>query len=201
MHTLSFSAVFCQKGTGSRDGTTALLAPASLINHPCWELGAISNTGPEGYAQLWPVHPHPRSACQQEAPIPPPPLHAPLSVPLRWAARSSAPSPGPQAGQKSRWLFFPHIPDTNSSFYSLSGRNHSKTAVCCACESSVVSNSLWPPGPGSSVREILQARILEWVGISFSRGSSRPRDQTWASGIADRCFPVWAAREALRQQQ
>ena len=62
MHTLSFSAVFCQKGPHSRDGTTTLLAPASLINHPCWELGAVSNTGPEGYAQLWPVHLHPRSA-------------------------------------------------------------------------------------------------------------------------------------------
>ena len=33
--------------------------------------------------------------------------------------------------------------------------------------------------PGSSVHGILQARILEWVIISFSRGSSPPRDQTW----------------------
>ena len=32
--------------------------------------------------------------------------------------------------------------------------------------------------PGSSVHEILQARILEWVAIPFSRGSSQPRDQT-----------------------
>ena len=32
--------------------------------------------------------------------------------------------------------------------------------------------------PGSSVHELLQARILEWVAISFSRGSSRPRDWT-----------------------
>ena len=32
--------------------------------------------------------------------------------------------------------------------------------------------------PGFSVHGILQARILEWVTISFSRGSSRPRDQT-----------------------
>ena len=38
--------------------------------------------------------------------------------------------------------------------------------------------------PGSSVHEIFQARILEWVTISFSRGSSQPRDQTWVSGIA-----------------
>ena len=38
--------------------------------------------------------------------------------------------------------------------------------------------------PSSSVHGILHARILEWVAISFSRGSSRPRDQTWVSGIA-----------------
>ena len=37
--------------------------------------------------------------------------------------------------------------------------------------------------PSSSIHGILQARILEWVAISFSRGSSRPRDQTHVSGI------------------
>ena len=42
--------------------------------------------------------------------------------------------------------------------------------------------------PGSSVHGILQARILEWVAISFSRGSSQPRDQTWVSCIAGRRF-------------
>ena len=40
--------------------------------------------------------------------------------------------------------------------------------------------------PGSSLHGILQARILEWVAISFSRGSSRPRDQTWVSRILGR---------------
>ena len=44
---------------------------------------------------------------------------------------------------------------------------------------------------------LLQARILEWVAISFSRGSSRPRDQTWVSHIAGRCFTVWATKKAL----
>ena len=44
--------------------------------------------------------------------------------------------------------------------------------------------------PGSSVHGILQARILEWVAISFSRGSSRPRDQTWASCIAGSFFTI-----------
>ena len=38
------------------------------------------------------------------------------------------------------------------------------------------------------VHGILQARILEWIAISFSRGSSRPRDQTWVSRIAGRRF-------------
>ena len=42
---------------------------------------------------------------------------------------------------------------------------------------------------------ILQARILEWVAISFSRRSSRPRDQTWVSRIAGRLFILYATRE------
>ena len=42
--------------------------------------------------------------------------------------------------------------------------------------------------PGSSVHGIFQARILEWVAISFSRGSSQPRDWTQVSRIAGRCF-------------
>ena len=42
--------------------------------------------------------------------------------------------------------------------------------------------------PGSSLHGILQARILEWVAIPVSRGSSQPRDRTWVSHIAGRCF-------------
>ena len=52
--------------------------------------------------------------------------------------------------------------------------------------------------PGSSVHGILQARILEWVAISFSRGSSRPRDGTQVSYIADEFFAILATREALQ---
>ena len=50
--------------------------------------------------------------------------------------------------------------------------------------------------PGSSVHGISQARILEWVAISFSRGSSWPRDGTQVFWIAGRFFTVWATREA-----
>ena len=49
--------------------------------------------------------------------------------------------------------------------------------------------------PGSSVHGIFQARVLEWGAISFSRGSSWPRDQTWVSHIIGRHFTIWATRE------
>ena len=49
--------------------------------------------------------------------------------------------------------------------------------------------------PGSSVHGILQARILEWVAIPFSRGSSWPRDRTRVSCPAGRLFTIWATSE------
>ena len=52
--------------------------------------------------------------------------------------------------------------------------------------------------PGSSLHGILQARVLEWVAISFSRGSSQPRDWTRVSCIAGRCFNLWATRTAKK---
>ena len=48
--------------------------------------------------------------------------------------------------------------------------------------------------PGSSVHGILQVRVLEWVAISFSRGSSGPRDRTQVTDIAGRGFNLWATR-------
>ena len=50
--------------------------------------------------------------------------------------------------------------------------------------------------PGSSVRGIFQARILEWVAILFSRGSSQPRNRTWVFCTAGRLFTIWATKEA-----
>ena len=63
---------------------------------------------------------------------------------------------------------------------------------------------LWLPGnkersdcspPGFSIHGIFQANVLEWVSVSFSRGSSWPRDRTWVSRIAGRCFTGWPTRE------
>ena len=72
------------------------------------------------------------------------------------------------------------------------------------CQCVLVAQScptLWDPvdcgPPGSSVRGILQAKILEWAAISFSRRFSRPRDWIQVSLIAGRLFTVWVAMEAL----
>ena len=48
-----------------------------------------------------------------------------------------------------------------------------------------------PPSMG-----FFQSRILEWVAVSFSRGSFRPKDRTWVSRTAGELFTAWATREA-----
>ena len=50
--------------------------------------------------------------------------------------------------------------------------------------------------PGSPVHGILQAIILEWVAVPFSRGYPQPRDQTQVSYIAGRFFTILATKEA-----
>ena len=50
---------------------------------------------------------------------------------------------------------------------------------------------------GSSVHGILQARILEWVVMPFSRESSQPGDWSWVFHFAGRFFTIWATRELL----
>ena len=55
--------------------------------------------------------------------------------------------------------------------------------------------------PSSSIHRVLQARIPEWVAVSFSRGSSQPRDRIQVSHIAGRRFNLWATREALTWAQ
>ena len=62
--------------------------------------------------------------------------------------------------------------------------------LVCVCAQSCL--TLWDPIDcslsGSSVHEISQARILEWVAISSSRGSSRPRDLTVSPALASEFF-------------
>ena len=63
-------------------------------------------------------------------------------------------------------------------------KSESEVAQSCPTLSDPMGWSL----PGSSVHGIFQARVLEWGAITFSRGSSRPRDQTQVSLIVGRCF-------------
>ena len=58
------------------------------------------------------------------------------------------------------------------------------------------SSSMDCSSPGSSVHGILQERVLEWVAISFSRGSSPARDQTRVSYTAGGFFTTSATQEA-----
>ena len=55
--------------------------------------------------------------------------------------------------------------------------------------------------PGSSVNGIFQARMLEWVAISFSRECSHAKDRTQVSHIACRLFTTGATREALKHRE
>ena len=66
---------------------------------------------------------------------------------------------------------------------------------------SLMPDSLRPHGlQPTSVYGILQARILEWAAISFSRGSSQPRDWTQVSCIAGRFFTIYTTRVVLIHQ-
>ena len=69
------------------------------------------------------------------------------------------------------------------------------TRVLVAQSCPTLRNSMDCTPPGSSVHGILQARILKWVAIPFSRGSPQPRGQAQVSCIADRFFTIWATKE------
>ena len=91
-----------------------------------------------------------------------------------------------------------------SSFPSSPSNAHKcqRQSVFYVCLFVLVAQSCWLcdsmdcSPPGSSVHGILQPRILEWVAISFFRGSSRPRNWTPVFCIAGRFFTLCAIREA-----
>ena len=94
---------------------------------------------------------------------------------------------------------FPHLssrdnqrPYLTACFWGL------KTIVCIKSEVKVAQSCPTLCNPTDcTVHGILQARILQWVAYSFSRGSSQPRDRTSVSYIAGGFFTNWAIREAL----
>ena len=58
-------------------------------------------------------------------------------------------------------------------------------------------NPVFYSPPGSSAHGLLQASILKWVVMPFSRGSSQTLDRTQVSCTAGRLFTFWATKEAL----
>ena len=75
-------------------------------------------------------------------------------------------------------------------------------ASCCCCLVTELCPTLckpmdWSP-PGAPAHGISQARILEWVATSLSRGSSWPRNQTWASCFGRQILYHWGSHEIKR---
>ena len=101
---------------------------------------------------------------------------------VMWPSSKTFPTWGMSStGKWARW-------ETSGQF------RHLKVLVAQSCPT--LCNSMDCSLPGSSVHGILQARILEWIAIPFSQGSSWPRDWTRVSCIAGRFFTIWATREA-----
>ena len=91
----------------------------------------------------------------------------------------------------------PNLLHCRQILYHLS---HQGSSVCCAVLSCVwLFETPWTVAHQAPLpMGILQARILEWVAMPSSRGSSQPRNWTRVSCIAGRFFTSWATREAQR---
>ena len=96
---------------------------------------------------------------------------------------------GAQCTEKSVSQFYCLLNDLHLKIFKM------KVLVVQSCV------TLWDPmdcsSLGSSVHGILQAKILEWVVISVSRGASWPRDWTQVSWTEGRFFTIWATRELV----
>ena len=107
----------------------------------------------------------------------------------------------------SKMIYNRHLINSTYSFISFPGGSDSEESTCNVGVSEVAQSRLTLCDsmdcslPGFSVRGIFQARVLEWVAISFSRGSSWPRDWTQVSHIARRCLTLWVTREAQPAMQ
>ena len=99
-------------------------------------------------------------------------------------------SPGKNTGMGSRSLLQEVILTQELNPGLLHCESESEVAQSCLTLCDPMDCSL----PGSTIHGIFQARILEWVAISFSRRSSLPRDWTQVSCIVGRHFTIWATR-------
>ena len=89
--------------------------------------------------------------------------------------------------EETRWLGACHMKSSLPTYWMCNPKCV-KVAQSCPTLCNPMDCSL----PRSSVHGILQTRILQWVAVPFSRGSSQPTDQTQISHIAGRFFTSWA---------
>ena len=135
-----------------------------------------------GYKGTWNMHQHLRGHCSQ----------GDGWDSGGWGATSEEPGLAEQrvcadlvgGKNKTGWWY----PRQRSTSFILRNLLKAKVKVAQSCL------TLCDP-MGYTVHGIFQARILEWVAIAFSRGSSQLRDRTWVSCIPGRCFNLWATRE------
>ena len=102
-----------------------------------------------------------------------------------------SPLPSPAERERERHQQFPCRP--GFPFLRIPHKEKSESEVTQSCLT--LCNPMDCSPPRFSIHGIFQARVLDWVAISFSRGSSWPRDRTWVSCVVSRCFTVWATRE------
>ena len=107
------------------------------------------------------------------------PQRSPLTLCLLWVSLSSQVA-------WCRWNLCPPGIQNAGSILCVSVRDQSRLTLCDPMDCNL---------PGSSILGIIQARVLEWVAISFSRGSSPSRDWTHISCIGRRIFYHWGTRE------
>ena len=95
---------------------------------------------------------------------------------------------------QERYNYYTHFTDEETEALS--------SVICperhgfCACWNVWLCDPIDYSPPGSSIHRILQVRILQWVAMPSSRGSSQHRDQTQVSLIVDRFSTIWATRKA-----
>ena len=103
------------------------------------------------------------------------------------------------AGSSPKVIFFEFL----STYINMTFSSNPRVSVCCLVAKSFpnLCDPMDSSTPGSSVHEISQARILEWVAISFSRGSSWPRDRTCIPCIVRQILYHWATRKANPREE
>ena len=107
----------------------------------------------------------------------------------------------PTQGSNSRLLYFLQWQADSSPLAPLDGLviNLSEWVSEVAQSCPTLCDPVDCSPPDSSIHGILQARVLEWVAISFSRGSFRPRDRTEFSHTASRRFNLWSPSYQLKR--